>query len=235
MKIAITSTGEAVALHDNGTWKVLKFKGSGLEKLRNVEQNRGAVEFLGKLFKQIGVRVIDSNEAFTCINRDHRIDFKEGIEQNEVDFCLNVHGYQIDRFINELNSGFQNPTARFRILREIFRASIGGEKSFLNNNITTNVAFRKLIGSKDLLHLYILSPDKTFEQDATFTLFFVNGKWNLAEGLAGDPDRIFRISADDAIELQSRAKQFMHDVSLMDIPKIAQWYKDWRGRVEAAA
>jgi hypothetical protein len=235
MKIATTSTNQPVALNEDGSWQYLEPSGSALHKLQELEQSAEVVTFFKGLFNRVGIEVVDSNERVTCIHRVNEISFEEGIDEEAVDFCVRVYAYQIDRFIANVKTGYRDPLAHFRLMREFFGMSAQGGRSLLNNPIVTNAVFRKLINAKNLLHVHLLSPDKNAESDATYTLFFVNGSWNLAQGLVGEPDRIFRLSTDDALDLHRHVFVGTRDTKLTDVPKLAKWYTDWRSRVEAEA
>jgi hypothetical protein len=229
MKIAMTVTNQPVELKDDGTWQYLKPSGSALEKLRGLEQPADVVLLFKDMFDRVGLQILDSDERFTCIHKGNKITFEDGIDEDSVDFCVSIYSYQIDRFIADVKIGYKDPLSHFRLAREFFRFPQHGGKSLLNNPILTNSTFRKLIHSKNLLH------NKDEESDATYTVFFVNGSWNLASGLVGDPERVFRLSVDDALELNRHIFTASRDTKLTDMPKLAKWYVDWRDRVEVKA
>ena len=235
MKIAMTSANQPVALNEDGTWQLLKPSASAMQKLQAAEQQPEILDFFKKLFERIGVEIVDSDERFTCVHHGDKIEFEDGIDEGLVDFCVRVYAYQIDRFLAALREGYTEPLARFRLVREIFRSSYQAGNSFFNNPVSTNPAFRKIINAKNLLHVHLLSPNKDEEQDATFTFFFVNGGWNLAQGLVGEPERTFRLSADEAIALHSHVLSATRGSTLIEFPKLAKWYIDWRARVEDKA
>jgi len=235
MKIAMTSTNRPVALNEDGTWKYLEPAGSAREKLQKLPQSENVVAFFKDMFDRLGIEIVDSDEKFTCIHLGNKIVFEDNIDEQNIDFSVRVYAYQIDRFINDIKTGYKDPIARFRLVREFFRMAPRGSRSLLSNAIVTNSVFRKLINSKDLLHVYLTSPDKNEESDATYTFFFVNGAWHLVQGLTGTPDRVFRLSVDDAFELHRHIFSGTRDTKLTDIPKLAKWYMDWRGHVEIKA
>jgi len=235
MKIAMTSAHQPIGLNDDGSWQYLKPTGSSLQKLKHMDQPDNVVEFFRDLFERLGVEIVDSDEKFTCIHRGDRVDFEAGINQENVDFCISLYSYQIDRFIADVNAGYSEPISRFRLVREFFRIPNRSGKSLINNPILTNPAFRKLIHSKNLLHVYLLSPDKNEEADTTYTLFFVNGSWNLAHGLVGEPERIFHLSAEDTLELNRHIFKATRDMKVSALPELAKWYIGWRERVEVKA
>lgn len=235
MKIAMTSANQPIVLNEDGTWQYLKPSGSCLEKMRKLEQPESVVKFFSELFDRLGIKIIDSTEKLICIHHGDRIEFEDGIDEESVDFCVSLYSFQIDRFIADVNAGYSDPLAHFRLVREFFRMPSHDEKSLLHNSLLDNSTFRKLIHSKNLLHVHLISPDKSAEDDATFTLFFVNGSWNLTHGLVGEPERIFRLSADDALELNRRIFSASQEKKITALPELAKWYINWRERVEVKA
>lgn len=235
MKIAMTSTNQPIALNNDGTWQYLKASGSCLEKMQQMEQPESVVKFFSDLFDRLGIYIVDSTEKFTCIDCGDRIEFEDGIDEDKVDFCVSLYSFQIDRFIADVGAGYSDPLAHFRLVKEFFRMPSHDKKSLLNSPLLNNSAFRKLIHSKNLLHVHLISPDKNAEDDATFTLFFVKGNWNLTQGLVGEPERVFRLSADDALELNRRMFSASRDKKITALPELAKWYINWRERVEVKA
>lgn len=231
MKLATTPANRTVLLKDDGTWEYVEAEGFALEKLRKVRPSDKVVAMFGELFRSMGLEVIDTGETLTCIHEGARVRFEEGIDESAVDFSLRIHSYQIDRLIQNIEAGYEDPLGRFRLIREFFGMSPRGRKGLLNNPVVTNSAFRKLIDAKNLLHIYLLSPDPDEECDATFTLFFVNGGWNIATGLSGEPERTFRLTVEDAFEVYRNV--FTGGVG--DIARLAKWYTGWREKVEVAA
>jgi len=80
--------------------------------------------------------------------------------------------------------------------------------------------------------VYLISPDPEQEENATFTLIYVNKGWLVIQGLQGEPERIFRVSVADALELQRHLFAGMKAGSWLEWLKIGRWYVGWRKKVE---
>jgi hypothetical protein len=78
MKTVITSDRKAVILNSDGTWKYAASTGPILERLKALSIPAGIVETVKGMFVRIGVRVIDTGEAFTVIHRGDRVEFAPG-------------------------------------------------------------------------------------------------------------------------------------------------------------
>jgi hypothetical protein len=226
--------GRPVELLENGTWAYLSAKGSALERLQKAQLSRETVDLFRGLFKKAGLDVVDTGEKITCTFAGDGLKFELGSDDAELQFHVKLYSYQVDWLVENAKTGFEGPLSRFRLVREILKALPTQSRGLLDNSFVTNATFRKLIHSKDLMHLYLVSPDQNEEEDSTFTFFFVNGRWNLAAGLAGRPDRVFRMTSDDAFDLL-RYGFGATQAGPLDLAKLAAWYVGWRQKVEVAA
>ena len=232
IKRIITSDQKVINLNDDGTWQYAASSGSTLEKWKSLELPADMIGFFKGLFENLGVQIIDSGEAFTCIQRGDKIEFVPGVDEDSVDFSLHLYGYQVERLAEHIAKGDINELERFRIAREFFGRSSSGKANVLNNPLISNVFLRRLIGGKNLIHVYLISPDPEQEENATFTLIYVNNGWLVIPGLQGKPERIFRVSAADALELQRHLFAGMKAGSWLEWLKVGRWYVSWRKKVE---
>ena len=233
MRVVTRFKDQMVELFEDGSWRPVLAGGSALERLRAAVVPSQVKTMLTGLFDRVRIEVIETGEKVTAYQRGGEFMFEPDDGSAAVDFDLRVHSYQIDNLIENAAQGYADALARFRLVREFFQALPSRVQSILSHGITTNAAFRKLINSKDMLHLYLVSPDPSAEADAAFTVFFVNGSWNVAQGLAGKPDRVFRMTVDQALELL-RHGLAASKASMLDLPKLAHWYIQWRRGVEVA-
>jgi len=232
MLVAITMTNQPVQLHDDGTWEYLVSKESALAKLQAMEQPKESLAFFRGLFDRLGVRIIDSGEEFTCIVHPDKIEFVEGLDPDEVDYCVELFAYQIDIVVKNTAEGYSDPFSKFRVIRVLLNGSPRVQGAAITRLLTSNSLFRKLIDAKDVCHVYLTSPEPEQGSDATYTFLFVKGEWLIARGLLGDPERVLRVSTDDALELQRHLFSGSAKGSLGELRKTATWYKEWRHRVE---
>lgn len=232
VKRVMTSDQKVIVLNDDGTWQYATSSGSMLEKWRSLELSADVIGLFKGLFEKLGVRIIDTGEALTCIQRGDQIEFALGVDEDSVDFSLQVYGYQLERLAEHVAKGDINELERFRIAREFFGRNSTGKANILNNPLISNVVLRRLIGGKNLIHMYLISPDPEQEENATFTLIYVNKGWLVIPGLQGEPERIFRVSVADALELQRHLFAGMKAGSWLEWLKIGRWYVGWRKKVE---
>ena len=228
----ITSEQKVVNLNEDGTWQYATSSGSTLEKWKSLELPENVTGLFQGLFEKLGVRIIDTGEALTCIQRGDQLEFAMAIDEDSVDFTVQVYGFQVDRLAEHIETGEIDELERFRIAREFFGRSSRGKANVLSNPLISNSILRRLIGGKNLIHMYLISPDPEQEENATFTLIYVNEGWLVIPGLHGEPERVFRVSVADVLELQRRLFAGMKAGSWREWIKIGRWYVGWRKKVE---
>jgi hypothetical protein len=231
----MTEDHRVVLLRDDGTWKYATAAGSTLERLKTLSVPPAVVETVRGMFSQLGVRVIDTGEAFTCVHRGDSVEFVSGVNERTVDFTVQVHQFQLVRLAEYIRKGTIDEVEQFRIACALF-ASAAGSRHIMNNPLMSNGVLRRIIRGKNLMHVTLVSPDPAQEPDASYTIIFINGEQLVLPGLHGTPLRILRVPFADAIALQ---KNLFAGMKAGTAPskwiKIAKWYVDWRKRVEVTS
>ena len=234
MQHAQTQEGRVVCLRDDGTWEYSDSSSSALEKWSSLELTAEILQLFEGLFDSIGVRILDTGETLTCTHRGDQIDFAAGLDEDKVDFTVEIYSFQVDRLAQSVASGHIDELEQFRIARTLMARRSTGKANILRNPLFSNSKLRKITGAKNLIHEYLLSPDRTQEPDAKFTLIYVNNSWLLVPGFFGEPERIFKVSLADAVELQRQLLVGMRSQRLLDWIRIAKWYVEWRKKVEVS-
>jgi hypothetical protein len=232
MTTVITPDRRVVQLHDDGTWKYATADGSLLTRLKTLPIPSAVVDATKDMFSQIGVRVMDTGEAFTCIRRGDRVEFVSGVDERSVDFTARVYQFQLERLAEYIRRGRLDEVEQFRIACTFFSNS-AGSRHIMANPLMSNSVLRRIIRGKNLMHVTLVSPEPTEEPDATYTIIFINGEQLVVPGLHGKALRVLRVPFEDAIALQ---KSLFAGLKAGKSPskwiKIAKWYVDWRKRVE---
>ena len=233
MKFIEMPNGDVAILKKDSTWSYLEPSPElKIDKLRAAKQPEEVVKLFEGLFERMGVNIIETDEKFTVIHCGNEIKFEAGIDETNIDYFLNIYGYQIDYVVHNIEDGYKDDLAKFYLIRQFFISSPSGKNNLLNNPLISNPLLRWIIKGKNLIHVYLVSPDPSKEQDAHYTLFYLNGHWNIAQGLVSEPKRIFRVTIDDAMELEKNIFSGMKNNSLKNWMQLAKWYIDWRSRVE---
>jgi hypothetical protein len=232
MKTVITQDRKVVQLHDDGTWKYVTPAGSAAELLKGLTIPPAVVEAARGMFSRIGVRVIDTGEAFTCTHAGDHVEFAGGVNEASVDFTARVYQFQLERLAGYVRRGRLDDVEQFRIASTFFTSS-AGKRHLMANPMMSNSVLRRIIRGKNLIHVTLLSPDPAEEPDATYTIIFINGERLVVSGLHGTPLRVLRVPFKDAMDLQ---KTVFAGLTAGKAPskwiKIAKWYVEWRKRVE---
>jgi hypothetical protein len=231
----ITRDRKVVLLRDDGTWKYAANAGSALERLKTLSVPPAVAETVKGMFSQLGVRVIDTGEAFTCVHRGDSVEFVSGVNERTVDFIVEVYQFQLERLADCIRKGTIDEVEQFRIACALF-ASAAGSRHIMRNPLMSNGVLRRMIRGKNLMHATLVSPDPAQEPDAAYTIIFINGEQVVVAGLHGTPLRTLRVPFADALTLQ---KNLFAGMKAGTAPskwiKIAKWYVDWRKRVEVTA
>ena len=232
MKIIVTSDGDPIRLNDDGTWKSARPAGSTLERWQSLRPSPEIVQMFAGLFVRVTVTIIDTGESIACTHLGNRIEFASAGEDDPGDFALEIYGYQAERLADQISQGAIDALEQFRIARSLIGARQMGSKSLKRNPLLSSARLRKIISGKNLIHVYLVSPDTGVEKDAHFSWIHVDGEWIVVPGHHGRPQRTFRLSVEDALELQRQLSKAMNAGGLTDWVKMAHWYVTWRKRVE---
>ncbi len=228
----ITPDRKVIALNEDGTWENATPSGSALEKWKSLALSPNVIGLFKGLFEKLGVRIIDTTEELTCIHCGDRVEFVAGVDKDAVDFTAEIYAFQADRLAEHAASGDIDDLERFRIARALFIRSFTGRRNILSNPLMSNFILQRLVRGKNLIHVHLVSPDPQQDEDATFTLIYINKRWLVVPGLHGEPKRIFRVSVENAVGLQKQLFAGIKAGNWREWLKIAKWYVDWREKVE---
>ena len=232
--LLITRDSRVVNLKDDGTWEYVTFAQSSLDTWQAIEQTPAALGFFQGLFDRAGVRVLDTGEAFTCVQTDTGIEFIDGLDENSVGYTVQIYAYQAERLAGYLQTGDIDEIEQYRIVRNLYApiASAALKNTavlrFMNNSIIS-----LLISRKRVVHIELLSPAQGQESHAYFTLLGVSKQWLMLEGHHGTPYRVFRMSHLDVLDMYKRVTTTMRTGSWIGWAKLAMWYIGWRNKVQS--
>jgi hypothetical protein len=232
MTIVTTPDKKAVVLRDDGTWTYAAAAGSVLGRWRSLAVPDAVVKMLEGVFDRIGVKIIETAETITCQHRGDRIEITPGLDPSHVDFVIEIHAFQAERLAAQIASGEIDDLERFRIAREVF---VAAGRTNVGNPLLSSPNLRRIIRAKNLVHINLVSPDAAQEPDAHYSLIHVNKTSLLVPGHHGTPERVFRLTVPDVLELQQVFGPALKRNRAREWLKIAKWYLEWRKRVEVPA
>jgi hypothetical protein len=232
METIVTLRQRAIALDDGGTWRELSAAAPIVDRWRNLRVPADVVEALRGAFQRLGVRIVDGSETLTCLHRGDRIEFLPGIDAATVDMTVRIYAYQAERLAAQIDRGGLTPLDWFRVARELLVSGADAATRVVQSPLSSHPLLRRLIAAKNLVHVFLASPTPQDEPDATFSLIHVNGRSLLVPGLHGIPDRVFRLTPADALDLQRHISAAARGGGWWTWVTLARWYRAWRRRVE---
>jgi hypothetical protein len=232
--LLITRDNRVVNLKDDGTWEYVTSPQSSLDTWQDIEQTPAALGFFKDLFNRAGVRVLDTDEAFTCVQTSRGIEFIDGLDEDSVDYTVQIYAYQVERLADYLQTGGIDEIEQYRIVRSLYApiASAALKNTavlrFMNNSLIS-----LLINRKRVVHIELLSSDPGQESHAYFTLLGVSKQWLMLEGHHGTPYRVFRMSHLDVLDMCNRVTTTMRTGGWIGWARLAMWYVGWRNKVQS--
>jgi hypothetical protein len=203
---------------------------SSMEKWQTATQPPSVVQWFRGLFERAGVRVRDTGEAFTCAHLGDRIEFRDGIDDANVDFVVEIEAWQVDRLLESVGDGMLDEREQFRVMAAL--ASPATEAA-LKRPVIKNRFLRgmllKLGNAEPLMHVVLIAPPG--EEEACHTIAYVDGQTLVIPGLHGRVPRQYRLTVPDAIEYQRRMLAARRANRASSWLAFARWYRGMRKRV----
>lgn len=202
---------------------------TALEKWEAVIQKPPVVGFIAGLYDSIGVRIKDTGEEFSCIHKGDHIAFDKDINKKTVDYIVEIEEFQVDRLAKHADKGSFDDAEKYRIISTLFTPATAAS---LKNPVFSNCIVRKLAGSEDLIHVYLISPVPD-EADTCHTLIFANSQWLVFSGIHGRAGRVYRLTLEQACVYQRHALAAMKAKDPIELLSFSQWYRNWRSGVSS--
>ena len=199
---------------------------NSIEKWEALTKSPAIVEFFENLFENLGVRVTDTNEEFTCHHRGDKIELKKGLDEEAVDYTVEIESFQVDRLVahtHDKEIDEIDEIEKYRIVCVLFTpATAATLKKRLSGKLV-----RFLLGAEPVTHVNLKSPSEE-EPNAQHTLVVAGNQWLAIPGLYGDPDRIYHMTVDEALLYHRRVFATMKKDTFGAWWKFGGWYKDYR-------
>src|SRR5262245_16691867 len=187
------------------------------------------VQFFRGVFDQLGVRVADSGEQFTCRHLGDRIELEPALDPARVDYTVEVETAQVRRLAEHASRGDLGPDEQYRVVAALFTPATAAA---LRHPVLSHPLLRRLAGSEELIHVR-LTPPPAEEPEAAHTLVYANRRWLVLPGLHGKAARVFRLSPEEALGFQRRALTVLKTNSWGEWFRFARWYRKWRKGVSS--
>lgn len=204
-----------------------------LDKLRTAMQPPQAVSFFRGLFSRAGVRVTDTGEAFTCVHRGDRIDFEDTLDDESVDFTVDVDSSLIDLLLEDVADGVLDEGEQYRIMSHLAAPAARGafRRPAIRNRFFRELLFK--IGRAEMLMHVRLVPPPGERESPGYTVMYVDGQTLVVDGTYGRVDHEYRLTVAHAMEFQRRLLETRRKGRLRDWLAFARWYGKLRRQVVA--
>jgi hypothetical protein len=193
-------------------------------------QHPHVIEFFRGLFDSAGVRVTDTGETFTADHTGTNVVFTEGVNEDRVDFTVEITSAQIDLLLQYAGDGVLDDYERFRIMAVLAAPATEGalKRPAIKSKFLRSILF-KIGRAESLMHVTLASPHG--DSDIGHTIAYVDGAWTVTPGLHGDVPHVYRLTVDDAVEYQRRMLAARKAKSITTWLAFARWYGKLRKRV----
>jgi hypothetical protein len=206
---------------------------SSMEKWQSAMHPPQAVEFFRGLFRRAGVRVVDTGEGFTATHLGDRIEFADGIDDDAVDFTVEIESSQVDLLLADIADGHLDEREQYRIMSHLAAPAARGafRRPVIRNALLRNILFK--IGRADMLMHVRLMPPPGEPETAGYTVMYVDGQTLVVPGFHGRVKHEYRLAVADATEFQRRLLAARRKNRLRGWLMFARWYGALRRRVVA--
>ncbi|MDX1653232.1 MAG: hypothetical protein R3277_12110 [Brumimicrobium sp.] len=194
-----------------------------MEEWESLLDKKELADYFSGMFNKLGIVVNETSERFTVIHQGDHFELREGINEEEVDYVVNLglnniadmRAHGADDIIDESES--------FKIMATLFTPLT---QASLQIPTLSRPFLRKISGVENHIHVHLISPNKT--DTVSHTLIYLNKDWIVIPGVHGDAKRIFHLSASEAIDYQRKVFDAMQKDSMKGWRKFRKWYLNWR-------
>ena len=202
-----------------------------MSKWQSAMQPPEAVVFFRGLFERAGVRVTDTGEAFTCVHRGSSIEFVEGLDEEAVDFTVEITSADVDLLLADIVDGKLDAGEQYRIMAHLAAPAARGafRRPVIRNSFLRSVLFK--IGRAEMLMHVRLMPPAGERETPGYTVMYVDGQTLVIPGFHGRVQHEYRLTVAHATEFQRRLLTARRANRLRDWLGFARWYGQLRKAV----
>lgn len=183
-------------------------------------------QFFSDVFDDMGIIVDGTDDKFTVHHKGDHFTLTNGIEEDNVDYVVTLQQENIANMAAHGADASISEDEAYRILAVLFTPLTAAS---MQHPMMQKPLVRKLSDIENLIHVYLISPDK--KEITSHTLIFVNKEWIVAEGIHGTALRTYKLTAEQALEYQKHSFRAMKTNTAKSWKEFKKWYKDWRDGV----
>ncbi len=197
-------------------------KQSAVDLLQQIAQTEELVAFFSDMFDVMGITIEETGEELTVRVFEDGIAIEAGLP-DEYDFLVPLKMENITNMVDHAEGGSLTEFAVWRIASVLFTPIT---RETLKNPVMANRFLRRLARVEDLIHVQLVGPQD--KQVASHTLTYAAGQWLVAEGLQGEPKRIFTLTGEESLHYQRQVFKAIKANSMKGWLNFMTWYTKWR-------
>ncbi len=183
-------------------------------------------EFFTDIFDNLGIILDESNEKFTVHHKGNHFELSKGVDKSKVDYVVYLKSENIANMAKHGSDSVITSQETYKIMSVLFTPLT---QASLQSPMMKKPLLRKLAGIENLIHVYLVNPDKT--EITSHTLIFINKQWIVTNGIYGKAKRTFKLSPEQAVQYQKHVFRAIKTNKAKEWKKFKKWYKKWRKEV----
>jgi hypothetical protein len=213
-----------------------------LELLQNLTKNPVAVDWFKQVLTYLRLRVTDTNEEFTVINKRDHVEVTPGFvppdrrklvsglfdpgEWYAKEFIITVSSENLRHFSAFFDDAVVSPEELFRVMSFLMPVLL---KATLEIPAMRNKALLSMLKLDTKWHQCLLDPQGKETQPATVQL--VGNTWEILPGYQGTAQRKKVLTPERLLEFQRRVHEAEDTDTLQGWFALLDWYRKWLGSV----
>lgn len=182
--------------------------------------------YFSGIFNDMGFIIEETGEKFTVMHKGDHFTMKEGIENDKVDYIVNLKLENIQNMLKHGGDSKIDEYESFRIMSVFFTPLT---KASLTNPTMTKPMLRKMSGIENHIHIHLIAPKAA--DTVSHTLIYLNKKWMVIPGIHGEAKRVFNLTPQNAIDYQRKVFVALNQNDMKGWKEFKKWYIDWRAGV----
>jgi len=196
---------------------------TSLDKWKSLLNKKELATYFSGIFNEMGFVIEETNERFTVSHEGDYFTIKEGIEEDKVDYVVNLKLQNIENMLQHGEDGSVDEFESFQIMSVLFTPLT---EASLTNPTLTKPLLRKMSGIENHIHIHLIAPDNS--DTVSHTLVYLNKKWMVIPGVHGEAKREFNLTPQNAIDYQRQVFIALNQNNTKGWKTFKKWYIDWR-------
>lgn len=197
-----------------------------LKLLKDLAQQRSAVDWFKGLFKEAHLEVTDTGEKYTLQHQGNRIEVLEGLAGGKPNLIIPVQSENLRWLAGAYSDGKIDGEEEYRIVKYLLQPCL---KAALVMPILRNKAIVSLLRVDTHWQEALVHPKGN--EDEKVTVVYVNKQWLVVSGWHGKPQRRLLLKPEQFLDFQRRVFKADESGDVAEWVKLTRWYVKWREEI----